>query len=179
MERPRLGRSTAAVVTAGLAVLAISSACAATPTPTAETVGSAAPPPSPAGQTACEMAQTPETGPAVSHVIVDYADFIRWAGREYLASSSETGKITEANLGDVVGSSRCSLSELNARTRREPPMPTDGDTGFLPMGTPIYAVHGWATDCRLAATHGGQLRVYLAQEPGGTYSRPAACALHP
>jgi hypothetical protein len=121
--------------------------------------------------------QAGATGPTTTMVTIDHVDFIRWSGRQYLAGSFDAEQITDADLGQVAGSSRCSLSDLNARTGQEPPGPVDGDTGFLPAGTSVYAVRGWSAECRLAAAHGGELRVYLAPEQGGTHARPSACAL--
>jgi hypothetical protein len=108
--------------------------------------------------------------------VVDFVDFIRWNGHEYLSGSSDTG-ITEDDLGPVVGTSRCSFSEWNSRTGQMPPAATDGDTGFLPAGTPFHAVAGWRPECRLAAAHSGRLHVYLAQEPNAQYATPSTCAL--
>jgi hypothetical protein len=113
----------------------------------------------------------------MSVTIIDYVDFIRFDGREYLAGFTPTPPISQDDLGEVVTESRCSLSQLNVRTGMEPPDPTDGDTGFLTAGTAIHAVRGWPPACRLAAEHDGRLHVYLTQEDGADRARPADCAL--
>jgi hypothetical protein len=41
-------------------------------------------------------------------VTIDHVDFIRWSGRQYLAVSFDAEQITDADLGQVAGSSRCS-----------------------------------------------------------------------
>ncbi|WP_346277500.1 hypothetical protein [Pseudonocardia sp.] len=120
---------------------------------------------------------TTSTGTTPRLVIIDYVDFIRLDGREYLTGFTPTPPISPADLGEVVAESLCSLSALNDRTRTDPGLPRDGDTGFLPPGTDIHAVRGWDPACRLAAEHDGELHVYLAQETGADRARPAACAV--
>ena len=122
-----------------------------------------------------------------TYAAVDYVDFVQAFGRQYLDSRVPTdisGSLrpgaTRADLGRVVLRSRCSFSEFNDRTHKNPGEPHDGDTGFLPAGTPIYTVHGWSKHCRLAAEHDGRLHVYLALRAGTDHARPRYCALgHP
>jgi hypothetical protein len=134
------------------------------------------PPPAPVVQapSSCDVEPAPETGPVRSQTIVDYVDFVRWGGREYVSAGPP---YEDVSLGPVVAVSRCSFRELNDRTGQMTPTPVDGDTGFLPAGTPILAVVGWAPECRLAARLDGAVHVYLAQQPGTEYATPAACAL--
>ncbi len=126
----------------------------------------------------CPDVTTPTAarGPTRS-VIIDYVDFIRLDGREYLAGFTPTPPVSHADLGEVVAESRCSLSAFNERTRTDPGPSRDGDTGFLPPGTDIHAVRGWDPACRVAAERDGRLYVYLAQETGADHARPAACAV--
>jgi hypothetical protein len=84
-------------------------------------------------------------------VAIDYVDFIRLDGREYLAVPTPTSTISPPDLGEVVAVSRCSQSAFNERTGTDPGLPRDGDSGFLLPGTGIYAVRGWKPACRLAA----------------------------
>jgi hypothetical protein len=162
-----------AVIAAAIAGLAIG--CSTPPQLGAEQVKpSQAPTTAPAD--GCAVLPTLALGQPMS-VIIDYVDFIRFEGREYLAGFTPTPPIGRDDLGQVVTESRCSLSQLNARTGMQPPGPTDGDTGFLTAGTEIHAVRGWSPACRLAAEHDGRLHVYLAQEDGGDRTRPADCAL--
>ena len=116
------------------------------------------------------------SGGPVSHTIVDFVDFIRWGGREYLTSPT-VPPASEEDLGPAVGVSRCSFRELNDSTRQMPPAATDGDTGFLPAGTEFFAVSGWAPECRLAARHDGRVWAYLAQDPNAAHATPSPCAL--
>lgn len=109
---------------------------------------------------------------------VDYVDFIQAFGQQYVAGLARR-PITarQRDLGRIVLRSSCSLSALNDRTHKDPGPARDGDTGFLKPGTPIYAVDGWPTQCRLAARWGGRLRVYLAYLPNAAHATPRPCAL--
>lgn len=111
---------------------------------------------------------------------IDYIDFIQAFGRQYDAGyvGSHPIRVRRSHLGAIVLRSTCSLSALNDRTGATPGAPRDGNTAFLPVGTPIYAIHGWPTDCRLAARSAGRLTAYLAQRKHTRYAKPRACALH-
>ena len=127
------------------------------------------------------------TGVDGSYAAIDYVDFIQAFGRQYVVSTNATNisgsfdpKPTRRDLGRVVLRSTCSFSALNDRTHKSPGEPRDGDTGFLPPGTPIHALRGWSTQCRLAAEHDGHLHVYLAYRNGAKVATPRSCALgHP
>jgi hypothetical protein len=114
----------------------------------------------------------PTTGPGKA--LVDYVDFIVIGTTTYLTNRDV---VERSDLGEVVMRSRCSFRELNDRTGRITPPAQDGDTGFLPPGTPVYAVRGWPTACRVAAEHDGRLQFYLAQQSGGDRARPVDCAV--
>lgn len=120
---------------------------------------------------------TPNEPDATTVVAVDYVDFVVFGRTTYLAGLQPVPAVTETELDEIVMTSRCSYRELNDRTRRETPKPSNGDTAYLPPGTPVYAIRGWSPSCRLAAAHNGELHVYLAQQDGGTHARPAACAV--
>lgn len=111
--------------------------------------------------------------------IVDYIDFIQAFGRQYDAGyvGSRPIRVRKSQLGEIALRSTCSLSALNDRTGSAPGPPRDGNTAFLPVGTPIYAIHGWSTDCRLAARSGGMLRAYLAIRTDTRHIKPRACAV--
>ena len=124
------------------------------------------------------------TGAAGSYAAVDYVDFVQALGRQYVAAPYVSGAVgpftaqaTRADLGRIVLRSKCSFSALNDRTHKNPGEPHDGDTGFLPAGTPIYAVHGWSAHCRLAAERDGRLRVYFAYRKSAAHARPRDCAV--
>jgi hypothetical protein len=112
------------------------------------------------------------------YAAVDYVDFVQAFGHQYLADFG--GRIiataTRSDLSEVVLRSRCSFSALNDRTHKDPGRARDGDTGFLPPGTPIYAIKGWSHECRLAAEHEGRLRVYVASQDHAAFATPRPCA---
>ena len=113
-----------------------------------------------------------------SAVSIDYVDFVQVGGRSFIAGlDRRAGSVRADQLGRVVVYVRCSFSELNDRTGQAPAAQRDGDAGFLPAGTAVYAVNGWSPRCRLAARHDGALRVYLAYRPGGRVATPEPCAL--
>ncbi|GAA3040838.1 hypothetical protein GCM10010464_00530 [Pseudonocardia yunnanensis] len=114
----------------------------------------------------------PTTGTDMA--MVDYVDFIVIGTTTYLSSRDV---VERSDLGEVVMRSRCSFRELNDRTGRMTPPAQNGDTGFLPPGTPVYAVRGWPIACRVAAENDGRLQFYLAQQSGGDRSRPVDCAV--
>ena len=169
---------------AGLVALATASAVAgcsdddtvtpATTTSTTPASSSPSPTPSPSAHPKCPHPSGEGT------VAIDYVDFVQAFGRQYVAGLPEHGTsgLTRDDLGRVVLRSRCSFSALNDRTHRNPGPPRDGDTGFLPTGTPIYAIDGWSPQCRLAAERDGELRSYLAYRKGDNSVQPRPCALN-
>ncbi|GAA1181171.1 hypothetical protein GCM10009608_16480 [Pseudonocardia alaniniphila] len=132
-----------------------------------------APPPSSAAPVATDgCPAVPATGNEMA--TVDYVDFIVIGTTTYLADREV---VERSGLGEVVMRSRCSFRELNDRTGRMTPPAQNGDTGFLPPGTPVYSVHGWPVACRVAAESDGRLQFYLAQQSGGDRSQPVECAV--
>lgn len=137
--------------------------------------------PSPRGSIETQPS-TAESCPKVAggqgYAAVDYVDFIQAFGHQYLADFA--GRVIPAparsDLGAVVLRSRCSFAALNDRTHKDPGRARDGDTAFLAAGTPIYAIKGWSTQCRLAAEHNGRLHVYLATEDHAAVATPRPCA---
>lgn len=117
---------------------------------------------------------TPNEPDATTAVAVDYVDFVTLGRTMYIAGLQP---VTETELDEIVMTSQCSYRELNDRIRRHTPTPGNGDTAFLPPGTPVYALRGWSPSCWLAAAHDGELHVYLAQQDGGTHAPPTACAV--
>ncbi len=106
---------------------------------------------------------------------VDYVDFLQARGAQYVADLGPP-VFTPANLGAAQLRVRCSFSRLNAQTQRLTPKPGDGDSAYLPAGTPVYAIDGWSPRCRLAAKHGGRWHVYLATQPKAAHTTPKPCA---
>ena len=122
------------------------------------------------------VAGCPRVGGGNGFAEVDYLDFIHAFGQTYMAGfrGNMLNPLPRSDLGGVVLRSRCSFRELNDRTHKDPGNARDGDTAFLPPGTPIYAVKGWPTDCRLAAEHDGRMLVYLAMQAHAATPRPCA-----
>lgn len=67
---------------------------------------------------------------------VDYRHFLRHDGRLYDATLPNAGAVL---VGPPLGTVRCMLSESLTPFRYEP---VDGDAGFVPAGTPYFAVEG-------------------------------------
>lgn len=120
----------------------------------------------------------PKVAGGQGYAAVDYVDFIQAFGHQYVADFA--GRVIPApartDLGEVVLRSRCSFAALNDRTHKDPGEARDGDTAFLAAGTPIHAIKGWSTQCRLAAAHNGRLHVYLAMEDHAAVATPRPCA---
>jgi hypothetical protein len=145
-----------------------------TTAPTSSKAASTSPP-----VESCPVVPADSPGPTKSTTTIDYVDFIRFAGRDYLSGIVTTAPINRTQLGELITRSRCAFSELNNRTGKDPGPPRDGDTAFLAAGTPIYAVRGWAPACRLAAERDGRVFVYLATDPAASTARRARCATRP
>ena len=92
------------------------------------------------------------------NAVVDYVDFVRIGGREYLASGDGPERtVPRVKLGRRLGTVRCNLSTI----RPDPYYhPVDGDAGYLPAGTPLYEVASSGPGLRLAAPVGGRYRLY-------------------
>ena len=112
-------------------------------------------------------------------VTIDYVDFVRYQGRDYVSGLDPRPRraLPASELGEVVFRVRCSLAELNDRTGKSAAVRRDGDAAFLRPGTPVYAVRGWSPRCRLAARHDGRMYLYLAYRNGGEQASPLPCAM--
>jgi hypothetical protein len=131
---------------------------------------------SPAQRTQAESC--PHVSGGNGYAAVDYVDFVQAFGHNYLADyAGHVVRATRADLAQVVLRSQCSFSALNDRTYKDPGKPRDGDTAFLPPGTPIYAVKGWSQECRLAAIHDGRVHIYLAMDDRSATAKARACAV--
>ena len=122
-------------------------------------------------RSACEG--TPTQGR--STVMVDWVDFVRLGGVEYVAGlGGSAASVPPEQVGSVVGRVECRLSAL--AFAEQPGPAVDGDAAFLPVGTAVHAVTGWPTSCRVTALVDGAYRLYLAQAGGSAASTPAPCA---
>jgi len=102
-------------------------------------------------------------GPFGGRVHIDYVDFIRAGGLDYLAVWGPGRPLTDADLGAVQFHVRTMLSGAGQGPDYQP---KDGDAAYVPGGTPVYALRGYATTFRLAARHDGRLVLYeLSDNP--------------
>lgn len=86
-------------------------------------------------------------------------DFITFDGIDYIRWSDEPGRaLTQADLGAEFATVACSLGE----DARGCSYGMDAAAAYLPAGTPLYAVRGYATEFRLAAAWRGRLLLYQA-----------------
>lgn len=114
------------------------------------------------------------TGGAAA-VMVDWIDFVRLGGIEYVADpAGSVPAVPRSELGPVVGRVTCQLSVL--KFSRPPGPAVDGDAAFLPVGTEVHSIAGIAPSCRVAAQVAGSVRVYLAHAETDGVSRPVPCA---
>ncbi|MDQ6935802.1 MAG: hypothetical protein M3130_11015 [Actinomycetota bacterium] len=143
------------------------SSLSSTPTPSSGSGAGVSPGPGSACRT------TPHSGN--SRVAVEWVDFVKLDGRQYVAGLD--GQITAGQLGAVVGLVRCRLSAL--KFNKAPGPSVNGDAGFLPVGTRLHAIHGFARSCRVAARFQGRVRVYLAQHTVAGHSAAVPCAKAP
>jgi hypothetical protein len=110
--------------------------------------------------------------------MVDWIDFVQLHGVQFIAGmDAQLPPLPAGELGPVVARVRCELSVLSFH---QTPGPTvDGDAGYLPVGTRVYAVKGFAASCRVAAPVQGAYRVYLAHHDFGGVSEAVPCAKAP
>jgi hypothetical protein len=86
-------------------------------------------------------------------------DFVTFDGIDYVRWSDEPGReLTRADLGVEFGTVGCSIGE----DPRVCSYGTDAAAAFMPTGTRMYAVRGYATEFRLAAAWRDRLFLYQA-----------------
>lgn len=86
-------------------------------------------------------------------------DFVTFDGIDYVRWSDEPGReLTRADLGVEFARVGCSIGE----DVRGCSYGMDAAAAFLPAGTPLHAVRGYATEFRLAAAWRGRLFLYQA-----------------
>jgi hypothetical protein len=97
------------------------------------------------------QAGSPSTASLLDFVTFDQIDYIRFA--------DEPGRaLTRADLGVEFATVACSIGEDN----RNCSYGLDGGAAFLPAGTRMYAVRGYATEFRLAAVWRDRIYLYQA-----------------
>jgi hypothetical protein len=86
-------------------------------------------------------------------------DFVTFDGIDYIRWSDEPGRgLTQADLGVEFATVACSIGE----DVRGCSYGMDAAAAFLPAGTPLFAVRGYATEFRLAGAWRGRLFLYQA-----------------
>lgn len=86
-------------------------------------------------------------------------DFVTFDGIDYVRFIDEPGReLTRADLGAEFGAVSCSIGEDS----RACAYGVDAGAAFMPAGTRMYAVRGYATEFRLAAAWRDQLFLYQA-----------------
>jgi hypothetical protein len=86
-------------------------------------------------------------------------DFVTFDGIDYIRFQDEPGRaLTRDDLGMEFATVACSIGEDN----RSCSYGLDGGAAFLPAGTKMYAVRGYATEFRLAAVWRDHVYLYQA-----------------
>jgi len=88
---------------------------------------------------------------------------VQFEGRQYLEvdSAPDEEQLTVEDLGQQVGQTRCMLIDRGVEEIQ------DGDSAFLPAGTPLHSVASFDIRFRLAAQTGGEVllfEVYSARD---------------
>jgi hypothetical protein len=116
---------------------------------------------------------------------VDYVDFLVHSGVTYLGVGAIGGPppadlaVSAGQIGPIVMTVRCRIADLTAAGDVNAPTNAEGTAAFVPAGTPVHAIVGYAPACRLLVATNGTPRVYLAMKPGGTRAEYEPCALAP
>jgi hypothetical protein len=86
-------------------------------------------------------------------------DFVSFDGIDYIRWAEEPGRaLSASDLGVEFATIVCSISE----DVRGCPYGIDAGAAFMPAGTRLYAVRGYATEFRLAAVWRGRIFLYQA-----------------
>lgn len=109
-----------------------------------------------AGALALTLGLTPAADWGSTSAIIDYVSF---DGIDYIRWNEEPGReLTRADLGGEFATVGCSFGEDS----RSCPYGVDAGAAYLPAGTRMYAVRGYATEFRLAAAWRNRLFLYQA-----------------
>ena len=111
------------------------------------------------GLLACALLGLAAPAPAAPAVTQALFDFVTFDGIDYIRWDEEPGRaITAPDLGGEFATVACSFGE----DRRNCPYGTDAGAAFMPAGTRMYAVRGYATEFRLAAVWKERIFLYQA-----------------
>jgi hypothetical protein len=95
-----------------------------------------------------------------SRTTIDWVDFVRIDGITYLAAADRASRaLAEGDVGPVYASVRHMLMGTVTDSGYHA---QDGDAAYLPAGTPLYVVSGYAPRFRLVGRHATQIRLYEA-----------------
>ena len=143
-------------------------ACSPTPGPVTHTAAS------PTGAFAgCHVEQLPAGETAGQP---DFVAFLIFDDRSYV-DGLRGGK--DPGHGAVVMHVRCDFGAFSDSLAgsHQSAVQGDGDAAFLAVGTPVYAIKGSSTRCRLTARDTDGWHIYTANGPGCASPAPAATAL--
>jgi hypothetical protein len=104
--------------------------------------------------------------------MVEWVDFVRLGGVQYVAGLGAAPSVSPEQVGRVVGTVQCRLSAL--AFTEQPGQPVDGDAAFLPVGTEVRSVVGWPSECRVTARVDGAYRLYVASGEAGPQAMPGS-----
>jgi hypothetical protein len=118
-------------------------------------------------QAACgQTAPAAATCPSGNHATIDRANFMQLDGIQFIGQSADAEalgrQLTEADLGSVHAHIRCMLSDLSFQSPYT--TPRNGDAAFIPPGTAVYTVKGYAPYFRLAVHNQGRIELFEADQ---------------
>lgn len=147
-RRARTLRTLRTGVAAGASALAV--ACIAVTAssfmPSAPVAGPSSSPGTPVtSQSASQAAGDCVRGLDPTRIAVDYIDFVRMYGHEYVGIP---GSVQPGQVGRTVGTVRCTFSVTFPGPKH---VPQDGDAAFLPVGTELHELKGYPPSARLVA----------------------------
>jgi hypothetical protein len=111
------------------------------------------------GLVLCALLGTAAPAAAAPAVTPALFDFVTFDGIDYIRWDDEPGRgLAPADLAGEFATIACSFGE----DRRSCPYGTDAGAAFMPAGTRMYAVRGYATEFRLAAVWKEHIFLYQA-----------------
>lgn len=119
------------------------------------------------------------TATAGRFAAVDYSDFVVHRGVVYEPHPEVTEPPPTTSVGRVAFRVACTFSDLNERTKVQPPPPTEHSAGLLPVGAAVHTVTGWPQECRLTAQRDGRWVQYVAVVRGSDPLDYDPCGLDP
>ncbi len=117
-------------------------------------------------------------GDLPGNAIMDWVNFIRFGGHEYLSKARRGGgdQVEESRLGEVLY--RVAF-HVDANLVPGDYRPRDGDAAFLPPGTAIHSVDGHSPSETLAAAVDGEVWLFRKSSPGPSTPTPVVVPRKP